>query len=185
MLFRMSRELLGLNWRVLLYDSAVGAGLLKSLEDGGWIVRAKDTVNDRILIAQLTPSGEKLLETGEKLARVIDDKLWQGIPDRAVETINRLLEQCLANLEENRYYPCGKSEPDIVGCPVAVIVAEDWFKQGDGFVSAVARSSSSRRSRTPLRNVVSHASMPLGKRCGAGDKFDRVDCEAGCSSSRR
>src|SRR5271168_5453959 len=29
--------------------------LLKSLEDGGWITRTKDRVNDRILIAQLTP----------------------------------------------------------------------------------------------------------------------------------
>ena len=73
--------------------------LLKSLEDGGWIVRTKDTVNDRILIAKLTPSGVKLLETGEKLARVIEEKLWQGIPDSAVETLNRTLVRCLQNLE--------------------------------------------------------------------------------------
>ncbi len=73
--------------------------LLKSLEDGGWIVRTKDAVNDRILIAKLTPSGVKLLETGEKLARVIEKKLWQGIPDGAVEALNRTLERCLANLE--------------------------------------------------------------------------------------
>jgi len=73
--------------------------LLKSLEDGGWIVRTKDTVNDRILIAKLTPSGVKLLETGEKLARVIEKKLWQGIPDGAVEALNKTLVRCLANLE--------------------------------------------------------------------------------------
>jgi DNA-binding MarR family transcriptional regulator len=73
--------------------------LLKSLEDGGWILRTKDTVNDRILIAQLTPSGVKLLETGEKLARVIEKKLWDGIPDSAVEALNKTLARCLANLE--------------------------------------------------------------------------------------
>ncbi len=73
--------------------------LLKSLEDGGWIVRTKDTVNDRILIAKLTPSGVKLLETGEKLARVIEKKLWHGIPDSAVEALNKTLVRCLANLE--------------------------------------------------------------------------------------
>ena len=28
--------------------------LLKGLEEGGWIVRVKDKVNDRILVAQLT-----------------------------------------------------------------------------------------------------------------------------------
>ncbi len=73
--------------------------LLKSLEDGGWIVRTKDAVNDRILIAKLTPSGVKLLETGEKLARVIEEKLWEGIPDSAVEALNKTLVRCLANLE--------------------------------------------------------------------------------------
>jgi DNA-binding MarR family transcriptional regulator len=73
--------------------------LLKSLEDGGWIIRTKDTVNDRILIAKLTPSGVKLLETGEKLARVIEKRLWDGIPDSAVEALNKTLVRCLANLE--------------------------------------------------------------------------------------
>ena len=73
--------------------------LLKSLEDGGWIIRAKDTVNDRILIAKLTPSGVKLLETGEKLARVIEKRLWQGVPDSVVVALNRTLVRCLANLE--------------------------------------------------------------------------------------
>jgi DNA-binding MarR family transcriptional regulator len=73
--------------------------LLKSLEDGGWIIRTKDTVNDRILIAKLTPRGVKLLETGEKLARVIEKKLWDGIPDSAVEALKKTLVRCLANLE--------------------------------------------------------------------------------------
>jgi DNA-binding MarR family transcriptional regulator len=73
--------------------------LLKGLEDGGWIIRTKDTVNDRILIAKLTPSGEKLLETGEKLARVIEKKLWDGIPASAVEALNKTLVRCLENLD--------------------------------------------------------------------------------------
>jgi hypothetical protein len=32
--------------------------------------------------------------------RVIEKKLWQGIPDSAVEALNRTLERCLANLED-------------------------------------------------------------------------------------
>ena len=40
--------------------------LLKSLEDGGWIVRTKDKVNDRILIAKLTAEwGEVAGDGGE------------------------------------------------------------------------------------------------------------------------
>jgi MarR family transcriptional regulator, organic hydroperoxide resistance regulator len=73
--------------------------LLKGLEVGGWITRSKDPVNDRILIAQLTPSGVELLDTAERLARVIEKRLWQGVPDSGVEALNRTLERCLANLE--------------------------------------------------------------------------------------
>jgi MarR family transcriptional regulator, organic hydroperoxide resistance regulator len=73
--------------------------LLKSLADGGWIVRTKDIVNDRILIAKLTPSGEELLETAEKLVRAIEKRLWQGVPDSAVGALNKTLERCLENLE--------------------------------------------------------------------------------------
>ena len=75
--------------------------LLKSLEDGGWIVRTKDAVNDRILIAKLTPSGVKLLETGERLARVIEKRLWRGVELEAVEALNGVLAQCLGNLEDD------------------------------------------------------------------------------------
>ena len=73
--------------------------LLKSLEDGGWITRTKDKVNDRILIARLTPSGGDLLDSAESLARVIEKKLWDGVPDRAVKALNRTLMRCLANLD--------------------------------------------------------------------------------------
>jgi DNA-binding MarR family transcriptional regulator len=73
--------------------------LLKSLENGGWITRTKDPENERILIAQLTPSGMELLDTAERLARVIEKRLWEGVPDSAVETLNRTLMRCLANLD--------------------------------------------------------------------------------------
>ena len=73
--------------------------LLKGLEKGGWIVRVKDKVNDRILVAQLTRSGEALLETAEKAARVIEKRVWNGVSDDAVGALNGVLEQCLGNLE--------------------------------------------------------------------------------------
>jgi DNA-binding MarR family transcriptional regulator len=73
--------------------------LLKSLEDGGWIIRTKDRVNDRILIAKLTPSGVELLDTAERLARVIEKRLWEGVPDNRVSALNKTLERCLANLD--------------------------------------------------------------------------------------
>jgi DNA-binding MarR family transcriptional regulator len=73
--------------------------LLKGLEDDGWITRTKDKVNDRILLAKLTPSGEALLETAEKLATVIEKRVWRGISTEAVEALNAVLAQCMENLE--------------------------------------------------------------------------------------
>jgi DNA-binding MarR family transcriptional regulator len=73
--------------------------LLKGLEDGGWVTRTKNPANDRILIAQLTPSGMELLDTAERLARVIEKRLWQGVPDSGVEALNKTLMRCLANLD--------------------------------------------------------------------------------------
>ena len=62
-------------------------------------MRTKDQVNERILIARLTPSGEELLETAEKQVRAIEKKLWRGIPEGDVEALNKTLERCLENLE--------------------------------------------------------------------------------------
>jgi DNA-binding MarR family transcriptional regulator len=73
--------------------------LLKGLKDGGWITRSKDLANDRILIAKLTPSGEALLEIAEKLARVIEHKVWHGVSTESVEALNAVLAQCMENLE--------------------------------------------------------------------------------------
>jgi DNA-binding MarR family transcriptional regulator len=73
--------------------------LLTGLEEDGWITRTKDRVNDRILIAVLTPSGEQLLDTAEKLARVIEKKLWRGVSAEAVGALNAVLAQCLGNLD--------------------------------------------------------------------------------------
>jgi DNA-binding MarR family transcriptional regulator len=73
--------------------------LLKGLENGGWITRTKDPENDRILIAKLTLSGGELLDSAERLARVIEKKLWHGVPDGAVQTLNKTLMRCLVNLE--------------------------------------------------------------------------------------
>jgi DNA-binding MarR family transcriptional regulator len=73
--------------------------LLKSLEDGGWITRTKDRGNDRILAVRLTPDGKELLLTAEKAAKVIEGKLWRGVAASSIEALNRVLEQCLANLE--------------------------------------------------------------------------------------
>ena len=72
--------------------------LLKHLEDGGFIVRGKDKVNDRIVTASLTGAGERLMESAEKTALTIQERLWQGVPDSDLSQLNELLMQCLGNI---------------------------------------------------------------------------------------
>lgn len=73
--------------------------LLKGLERDGWIVRSKNRVNDRVLNASLTAEGKKLLVSAERELKVIEARLWRGVPESSVVALNTVLEQCLANLE--------------------------------------------------------------------------------------
>ena len=72
--------------------------LLKHLETGGFIVRGKDPVNDRILTARITAAGEKLIKLVEKESAALHGEVWHDISDRELAQINRLLERCLANM---------------------------------------------------------------------------------------
>jgi MarR family transcriptional regulator, organic hydroperoxide resistance regulator len=73
--------------------------LIKHLEDGGFIVRGKDPVNDRIITASITPAGERLLDTAEKTALQLQEKLWVGISNSEIEGLKDLLTKCLQNIE--------------------------------------------------------------------------------------
>lgn len=72
--------------------------LLKHLEDGGFIVRGKDAVNDRIVTASITPAGERLVRVVEKKSLALQKELWRGVSDGELARLNVLLEQCLSNL---------------------------------------------------------------------------------------
>jgi DNA-binding MarR family transcriptional regulator len=72
--------------------------LIQRTEEGGWIVRGKDSVNDRIVTASLTPAGEELLLNVDRLVKTIEAKLWEGVPAAAIEGMIAVLEQCLGNI---------------------------------------------------------------------------------------
>jgi DNA-binding MarR family transcriptional regulator len=73
--------------------------LLKHLEEGGFIVRGKDPVNDRIVTARITPAGERLARSVEKTGKALHEKLWQGVSDRELAKLNTLFERCICNLD--------------------------------------------------------------------------------------
>lgn len=72
--------------------------LIRRTEEEGLIVRGKDRTNDRIVTASLTPAGEELLKTADRVAKSIEARLWRGVPPETMDVLNGVLEKCLLNL---------------------------------------------------------------------------------------
>jgi DNA-binding MarR family transcriptional regulator len=72
--------------------------LIQRAEQAGWIVRGKDRENERILTASLTPAGEKLLKTADRILRGIETRLWKNIAPREMGRVAAVLESCLRNI---------------------------------------------------------------------------------------
>jgi MarR family transcriptional regulator, organic hydroperoxide resistance regulator len=76
--------------------------LIQRAEEAGWIMRGKDSVNDRIITATLTAEGEHLVHTADRIVRGIEGKLWRGIQPSAIDDLIVTLEQCLRNVDAKR-----------------------------------------------------------------------------------
>jgi len=76
--------------------------LIQRAEEAGWIMRSKDSVNDRIITATLTPQGEHLVDTADRIVRGIEAKLWHRIQPPAIDDLIVILEQCLRNVDAER-----------------------------------------------------------------------------------
>ncbi len=72
--------------------------LIQRAEEGGWIVRGKDSVNDRIVTASLTPAGEELLLAADGVVKGLEEKLWKGIRAEEIDAMIGVLEKCAENV---------------------------------------------------------------------------------------
>jgi DNA-binding MarR family transcriptional regulator len=64
----------------------------------GWVERGKDPENSRLVTAQLTPAGERLLQFADEVFRRIEAEVWSGVPLAQLRAAGDLLERGLANL---------------------------------------------------------------------------------------
>jgi MarR family transcriptional regulator, organic hydroperoxide resistance regulator len=72
--------------------------LLEKAEESGWITRNKDSVNERIVTASLTPAGEKLLKVAERSIRSLEAKTWKDVSPQTLKKLVKVFERCLENL---------------------------------------------------------------------------------------
>ena len=65
----------------------------------GWIVRAVNPENGRLLTARLTPRGEKLLAQAEAVLLRLEAEVWSGVSVDRLREMNALIEAGLEKLQ--------------------------------------------------------------------------------------
>ena len=68
----------------------------------GWARRIKSPENDRLVLTELTRTGERLLEHAKEIKSRIDAEVWVGISLADVRQMNATVARALANLEHSK-----------------------------------------------------------------------------------
>jgi DNA-binding MarR family transcriptional regulator len=99
-------------WVVAENPTASGAGIarlcsvtpqtgqetLAKLEAQGWIARHASEDSDRILVAALTRSGQRILLQAKEIAEALDRQMWDGVESKALLAMEQALEAAVAKL---------------------------------------------------------------------------------------
>jgi MarR family transcriptional regulator, transcriptional regulator for hemolysin len=71
---------------------------LDAMDKAGLIERSRDPDDRRIVRVELTDAGEKLFLELAKAAMVFDQRLREGVSDRELDAVRRVLERLRANV---------------------------------------------------------------------------------------
>jgi DNA-binding MarR family transcriptional regulator len=72
--------------------------MVAALESAGFIKRAPDEVNRRILRARLTSNGQRILETCDSAVHNLETLMFSGLSDSDLLRLRHALDQCIQNL---------------------------------------------------------------------------------------
>jgi DNA-binding MarR family transcriptional regulator len=84
--------------RLCLVTPQSGQATLARLEEARWITRKHSVKSDRVLVAELTASGRKILLIAREIAERLDQKMWNDIDPRALAEVDAVLRKALAKL---------------------------------------------------------------------------------------
>jgi DNA-binding MarR family transcriptional regulator len=84
--------------RECLVTPQSGQATLMRLEESGWIKRHHSAKNDRVLVAELTSSGKKILLKAREIAEQLDKKMWSGITQAELSQADAVLKRALSKL---------------------------------------------------------------------------------------
>jgi len=75
-----------------------GQATLIMMETQGWVRRTPSETNHRVLVAQLTTKGQRVLVKAREIAQALDRRLWKGISDRDLDGLDAALRSALKKL---------------------------------------------------------------------------------------
>jgi DNA-binding MarR family transcriptional regulator len=75
-----------------------GQAILAGLEKSGWIKRRHSAANERVLVAEVTVSGRKVLERARRAAEALDRRIWKGIAEKDLAGMEAALKAAVEKL---------------------------------------------------------------------------------------
>jgi DNA-binding MarR family transcriptional regulator len=75
-----------------------GQATLIMMETQGWLRRTPSETNHRVLVAELTTKGQRILIKAREIAQALDRRLWKGISDRDLDGLDTALRSALKKL---------------------------------------------------------------------------------------
>jgi DNA-binding MarR family transcriptional regulator len=72
-----------------------GQATLAMMEAQGWVRRRPSEATHRILVAELTSKGQRVLVKARELAKALDQRLWHGISERDLSGFDTALRGAL------------------------------------------------------------------------------------------
>jgi DNA-binding MarR family transcriptional regulator len=75
-----------------------GQAAIAAMEANGWIRRKPSEKSERVLVAELTASGRRVLLKAKDLAEAIDRRMWKGISERELAVLDAALRKAIEQL---------------------------------------------------------------------------------------
>jgi DNA-binding MarR family transcriptional regulator len=73
--------------------------LLAAVEKRGWVSRTPHPENARVLLATLTPQGERVFSKGKAVAIKLQDRMLRSLSSAEIRRLEATLQQLVKNLE--------------------------------------------------------------------------------------
>ncbi|HEX6773792.1 MAG TPA: MarR family transcriptional regulator [Acidobacteriaceae bacterium] len=73
--------------------------LMTAVEKRGWIARTPHPENARVLLATLTPEGQRVFRRGKAIAVRLQDRMLRTLSAAEIRQLESVLTQMIANLE--------------------------------------------------------------------------------------